>query len=109
MRLTEKRALISHLSPPLDHFLVTQLLDEFVSMERRFIQRDWEPTELDGGQFAEILARILFHQDSGRVDLRKEFNDCLLYVEDEDGRNTHALHPRQHGLHLAKVLRTIYK
>jgi len=109
MGLVEKKAVVDGLSPPLDRFLATQLLDEFVSMERRFIQRDWEPTELDGGQFAEILARILFHQDSGRVDLRKEFNDCLLYVEDEEGRNAHALQPRQHGLHLAKILRTIYK
>ncbi len=109
MGLVEKKAVVDGLSPPLDRFLTTQLLDEFVSMERRFIQRDWEPTELDGGQFAEILARILFHQDSGRVDLNKEFNDCLLYVEDEKCRNVHALQPRQQGLHLAKVLRTIYK
>jgi len=109
MGLVEKKAVVSALSPPLDRFLATQLLDEFVSMERRFIQRDWEPTELDGGQFSEILARILFHQDSGRVDLNKKFNDCLLYVEDEESRNAHALQPRQQGLHLAKVLRTIYK
>jgi hypothetical protein len=109
MGLVEKKAVVDGLSPPLDRFLATQLLDEFVSMERRFIQGDWEPTELDGGQFAEILARILFHQDSGRVDLKKEFNDCMLYIENDDGRSSHALQPRQHALHISKVLRTIYK
>src|SRR5262245_55886400 len=109
MSLVEKKSVVDGLSPPLDRFLATQLLDEFVSMERRFIQRDWEPTELDGGQFGEVLARILFHQDSGKLDLSREFNACLLYVEDEQSRNAHALQPRQHALHLAKVLRTIYK
>ncbi len=109
MGLVEKKTVVDGLSPPLDRFLATQLLDEFVSMERRFIQRDWEPTELDGGQFAEILARILFHQDSGKVDLKKEFNDCMLYVEDEESRNSHALQPRPYALHASKVLRTIYK
>jgi hypothetical protein len=53
MGLIEKSALLAALSPPLDHLLASQLLDEFVSAERRFIQRDWEPAELDGGQFAE--------------------------------------------------------
>jgi hypothetical protein len=85
------------------------LLDEFMSMERRFIQRDWEPTEVDGGQFCEVLARIMHHQDSRNINLNKDFDDCLSYVEDKKCQNNHALQPRQHSLHLAKVLRTIYK
>jgi hypothetical protein len=109
MGLIEKKALIGRLAPPLDPFLVTQMVDEFVSMERRYIQRDWEPTELDGGQFGEILARILYHQDSGNLNLKKQFDDCLTYVEDEKNQNTHNVQPRQDALHLAKVLRTIYK
>ena len=59
MALIEKNKLLASLSPPLDHLLANQLVEEFVSAERRFIQRDWEPAELDGGQFCEILARIL--------------------------------------------------
>src|SRR5262249_5875322 len=107
--LTEKHGLIHELTPPLDRLLATQLVDEFVSMEHRYIQRDWEPAELDGGQFCEILARILFHQDCGHVNLTKEFGDCLDYVEDEHGTRTHCVNPRRDALHLAKVLRTIYK
>jgi hypothetical protein len=109
MALVEKQTLIGELTPPLDAFLAAQLVDEFVSMERRYIQRDWEPTELDGGQFCEVLARILFHQDSKHVNLAKDFGECLDYIEDETGQRQHAIQPRRDALHLAKVLRMIYK
>ena len=109
MGLIEKNAVVAQLSPPFDHFLATQLLDEFVSMERRYIQRDWEPTELDGGQFAEVLARILYHQDSGNLNLNKDHYSCLSYVENERHPNQHAIQPRRDALHVCKVLRTIYK
>jgi hypothetical protein len=108
MGLVEKAQLLAQISPPLDHLLATQLLDEFVSQERRYIQRDWEPAELDGGQFCEVLARILYHQDSGNLNRSKEFDDCAAYIENEQGA-PHALQPRRTALHLIKVLRTIYK
>lgn len=107
MGLTEKQFLISQISPPLDNFLVIQLLDEFISMERRFIQRDWEPAELDGGQFCEILARIFYHLDSGNLNRTKDFNDCLNYIE--NSQVTHNIQPRHDALHIAKVTRTVYK
>jgi hypothetical protein len=107
MSLVEKSALLAALSPPLDHLLTSQLLDEFVSAERRFIQRDWEPAELDGGQFAEIAARVIHHQDSGNLSHTKDFNDCLKYIEDD--RSKHQLMPRHNALHIARVLRNIYK
>jgi hypothetical protein len=107
MGLVDRSQLLARLSPPLDPVLTTQLVDEFISMERRFIQRDWEPAELDGGQFCEVLARILYHIDSGNLNRGKEFGACLDYVEED--RNAHAISPRHDALHLAKVLRTIYK
>lgn len=107
MGLVEKRGLISQLSPPIDHLLATQLVDEFISMERRFIQRDWGPAELDGGQFCEVLARILYHQDSGNLSANKPLDDCLRYVENE--QVIHSISPRHHLLHLARVVRTVYK
>lgn len=106
MPLVDKQNLIGSLVPPFDNVLAAQLVDEFVSAERRFIQRDWEPTELDGGQFAEIAARILYHQDAGTLNLNKDFDDCLKFVESET--NEHKL-TRRDALHLARVLRTIYK
>lgn len=107
MGLIEKRELQAKLSPPLDHFLTTQLLDEFISLERRFVQRDWEPAELDGGQFCEVLARILYHQDSGTLNRTKGFAECADYVEGD--RNAHSIAPRHDALHLMRVLRTVYK
>lgn len=107
MGLVEKRQLLARISPPLDNLLADQLLDEFISMERRYIQSDWEPTELDGGQFAEVLARVLYHVDSGNLNQGKDFGDCLDYVEED--KNRHQINPRRDALHIAKVLRTIYK
>src|SRR5258707_1337343 len=107
MGLVEKQYLVSQLSPPLDNFLATQLVDEFVSLERRFVQRDWEPAELDGGQFCEILARILYHLDSGNPNLSKQFDDCLRYIENDQA--AHAISPRSDAIHLAKILRVVYK
>jgi hypothetical protein len=107
MALVERDALIRELSPPLNHLLATQLVDEFISAERRFIQRDWEPAELDGGQFAEISARIYYHLDSGQINLSKSFDDCLKYIENDQAN--HTIQPRHHALHVVKVLRTVYK
>lgn len=107
MALVEKKRMLDELSPPLDHLLCSQLLDELVSAERRFIQRDWEPAELDGGQFCEILARIYYHQDSGNLSHTKSFDDCVKYLENDQA--PHALSPRHKSLHVARVLKTIYK
>src|SRR5687767_12122760 len=76
MPLIDKATLLAKLSPPLDDFLVGQLLDEFISIEKRYILRDWEPAELDGGQFSEILGRVLYHSDSGNLDRSRDFGDC---------------------------------
>jgi len=105
--LIEKRAILVRISPPLDNLLATQLLDEFVSAERRFIQRDWEPAELDGGQFCEVLARILYHMDSDNLNQGKPFEECTKYLEND--QVPHALLPRHGILHLVRVLRTVYK
>lgn len=107
MGLIEKTRLISMIAPPFDSFLASQLLDEFVSIERRFIQGDWEPTQLDGGQFCEILSRILYHQDSGNLSLNRDFSECVKYITDD--KLDHKIHPRSDALHLAKVLQTVYK
>jgi hypothetical protein len=106
MPLVNKQNLITSLSPPFDSALTMQLVDEFISAERRFIQRDWEPTELDGGQFAEIAARILYHLDFGLLNANKDLDECLKFIENET--NKHKL-PRRDSLHLARVLRTVYK
>ena len=108
MPLVDQSTLIAKLAPPFHGDLARRLVEEFVSLERRFVLRDWEPAELDGGQFAEILGRAIYHVDSGTVNLSKDLNDCLSYIEDSTGQS-HAIVPRHDAIHIARVLRTIYK
>jgi len=106
MGLVERATLVNKISPPFDHLLASQLIDEFISMERRFIQRDWEPTELDGGQFAEIASRILYHLDSGNLSFSKGVGECMDYFE--NNQVPHTL-DRRDVSHISKVLQSIYK
>jgi hypothetical protein len=101
--------LLSQLSPDIDSQLAESLIKEFLDIERRFVLGDWEPATLNGGQFAEIAARIVYHLDSGNLNRRKGVDDCLGYVEDEKNQNPHAFSHRRTALHLCKALRTIYK
>src|SRR5260370_25156208 len=103
----DKSTLVTQLAPPLDPQLTEQLVAEFISQEKRFIQRDWEPGQLDGGQFCEAWARILYHMDSGNLNRDKDDDKCLKYVENE--QNNHLLQPRQTALHVARAIRLVYK
>ena len=107
MSRIQKNELIKNLCPPFDIFLTTQLVDEFISLEKRYIQRDWEPAQLDGGQFCEVLARILYHQDSGNLNLSKPFSECNDYIENNSV--SHAVTPRHDLIHLVKVSQVVYK
>jgi hypothetical protein len=84
MALIDKATLIAQIAPPFDTFLATQLMDEFVSLERRYILRDWEPAQLDGGHFCEVLARVLYHQDSGNLNLSRDFEACSSYIYNDN-------------------------
>ena len=81
MSLVDRGILVGNLSKRINSLLAAQLIDEFISAEQRFIQRDWEPAELDGGQFAEIAARIWYAEDSQNLNLTKSLDDCLKYIE----------------------------
>ena len=107
MSLIDKATLVARLAPPLDPSLTEALVDEFISLERRFIQRDWEPAQLDGGQFCEILGRIVYHQDSGNLNLNRKFEECISYLVNE--QVPHAINPRSDALHICKVINTAYK
>lgn len=107
MGLTSTKTILSGICPPSDSSLADKLLAEIVSMEHRFVLRDWEPAELDGGQFAEILGRILYHLDSGNLSLSRGFEDCFNYVENNNV--AHNINPRSDAKHLMYVLKTIYK
>ena len=107
MSLIVKDHLIKMICPPIDAQLGASFVDEFISSERRYIQRDWEPSQLDGGQFAEVSAQIFYAADTGKVNRNKDLQSCLSYLEND--QVSHALLPRSDALHVARVLRTIYK
>ncbi len=109
MPLIDKDSLLREVVPPLDEQLTDQLLTEYISQEKRYILGDWEPATLDGGQFVEAAARLLYHQDSARLDRRRKVGDCLDYVEDVKGQHVHRFPDRKAALHISKVLRTMYK
>jgi len=102
-------AVVSQISPPLDRVLAEALVSEFLDVERRYVLADWEPAMLNGGQLAEVAARLIYHIDSGNLNHRKSVDDCLKYVEDDKSSNSHVFPHRRSALHLCRALRTLYK
>lgn len=105
----KEQQLLQKISPPLDGGLVARLFSEFVAMERYFVLGNWEPTTLDGGQFCEVAAQIIYHVDSGNLNRRKTLDSCLKYVEDGNNTNAHRFPDKQASRHLCHAIRTVYK
>lgn len=99
--------LVVELSKSIDPTLARQLVDETVAIEEAFGLKRWKYTELDGGRFAEVASRIVYSVDSGNLSLTKSVDDCLRYVDNE--QVSHSYPERQGAIHLAKVIRSIYK
>lgn len=60
-----KSDLIKALSPPLPNEVVVRLLDDYQEIKQQFFLRKFQPSELDGGRFAESVLRLLEFQHSG--------------------------------------------
>lgn len=95
------------LGKEVDPQLAEQLIGEATSIEEAFLLRKWKYTELDGGRFAEIAARIIYSVDSGNLSRTKGVDDCLKYVDNE--QVPHRFPERQASIHLVKVIRAVYK
>lgn len=102
-----RSSLESSLSSELDSTLTKQLLGEFTALERSFLLKQWSFSQLTGGRFCEVAARIVYSIDSGNINLTKTVDDCLRYIDNE--QVTHNFPERQGAIHIAKVLRAIYK
>jgi hypothetical protein len=87
--------------------LAEQLVNEFVAFEEAFLLKRWKYSELDGGRFTEVAARIIYVVDSSNVSRTKPVDDCFRYIDNE--QVPHAYPERQGAIHLVKVLRAIYK
>lgn len=103
----EHTDILKNISPPLDDVLADLLLKEFLSLEKRYLLRDWEPATLDGGQFCEIAARCVYHIDSGNLSRRKGVDECLSYVEID--KNPHYFPSRKDALQVCRTIRLGYQ
>jgi hypothetical protein len=96
------------LAAVIDPSFAEQLVKSYTNMQQRYYAGDWQPSELDGGQFCEAVARALYQIDSGT------FNDTLL-PGDIAGllRKKSPIPPHNLGEkdreHFCKVLQTAYK
>jgi hypothetical protein len=95
------------LAKSVDAHLASQLIQEFIALEEAFLLRKWKYTQLDGGRFAEVAARIVYSLDSQNLNLTKSVDDCLRYIDNPNV--AHTFPEAQSAIHLAKVIRAVYK
>src|SRR5690242_13848928 len=99
--------LAAALAASIDSRLASQLVEESISLEKSFILKNWKYSELDGGRFAEVAARIVYSIDSGNLSLTKSVDDCLRYIDNQ--QVAHNFPEKYAAIHLAKVIRAVYK
>jgi hypothetical protein len=87
--------------------LANQLFQEAIDLEEAFALKRWKYSELNGGRFAEVAARIIYGVDSGAFNLKKGVDDCLRYIEND--QVPHAFPDRQSANQLVNIMRAVYK
>lgn len=60
----ERNKVAKALSPPLPDEIVTHLLSEYIEIKQHLALGRFQPTELNGGRFAECVVRLLQHLDT---------------------------------------------
>ena len=59
-----KNQVITALSPPLPNDIVSHILDNYQEIKQQFAFRRFQPSELNGGRFAESVLRYIQHLDN---------------------------------------------
>jgi hypothetical protein len=99
--------LSTSLEQAIDKRLAIQLIDEALAVEEAFLLKRWKYTELDGGRFTEVAARIVYAADSGNVSMNKSVDDCVKYID--NNQLPHHFPEPKSAIHIAKVIRAVYK
>src|SRR6476646_6033685 len=88
--------------------VAAQLIDSYAEMLRRFFAGDWKPSELDGGQFCEAVARAMYFIDTGSTttNLPGKIIEYLFDKVKNPGPHTLTWQDRDH---FCRVLQTVYK
>jgi hypothetical protein len=104
---SDRHSLERLLGQATDSTLAAQLFEEILKIEEAFALRKWQHTELDGGRFAEVAARILYGVDSGKFNLSKGVDECLNYI---DNRTVSHSFPDSKSAHqIVYIIRSVYK
>lgn len=99
--------LVSLLTPGLPDGVAQRLADCYLDVEQRFFVGDWEPAELDAGQFCEAVGTALYLLDAGVLNWRKSVSEKVDYLLDANNSRAHSL-PRQGAKHVARVVSATY-
>lgn len=99
--------LTAALAISIDNRLSSQLVEESISLEQAFILKKWKYSELDGGRFAEVAARIIYSVDSGNLSLTKPVDECLKYIDNQ--QVAHNFPEKHAAIHLSRAIRAVYK
>lgn len=91
----------------IDPRLSESFVNEYLDLEESFLFRKWKYTQLNGGRFCEVVARIIYTIDSKNLNLSKSVDECIKFVENE--KVTHYFPERQGSIHICKVLKSVYK
>jgi len=102
----QKENLIKELSQIIDGSLGRQLVESYSEMQRRFLLQDWKPTELDGGQFCESIARAFYQLDSGHITNSQLPGEIISKLLDKS--SPHRLDVKDRS-HFSKTLSLVYK
>jgi hypothetical protein len=88
-----------------DTIFATQLVDSYTKMQQRYYAGDWQPSELDGGQFCEAVARAIYQVDTGIVAHSKGPGEIVGLLKSKSA--SHILSDKVRD-HFCRVLQTTY-
>ena len=91
-----------------DSSLASQLVDSYLKMQQRYYAGDWQPSELDGGQFCEAMARALYQLDT-RTMTTSLPGDIIGFLRSKSPPSPHLIVETKHREHFCRVLQTTYK
>ncbi len=102
-----EKLILETLKRVIEPTLAKQLLAEYRTLEESFSTMKWKYSELDGGRFCEVVARLIYSVDSGNISHSKSVGDCIKYIQNE--KVPHNFPERKAALLAARVIQTTYK
>jgi len=98
--------LTQDLAAIVDPTLAKQIVTSYIEMIHRYHASDWKPSELDGGQFCEVIGRALYQVDSGTIPHRLLPGDIVNELRNRSISHNLSYEDRHH---FCQVLQTTYK